>query len=164
MRWQVYDLGALTATELRMAVRRSIAQSLGAQYPPCRELPTEFRELLERLDVAESGPNDIGWLQARRRLSQLGLQTVLLKTERPAIDSRFTRRSDPGCLRNLDPHQLPTRCGQKTRGPSVQTRRRLSHLHCAAAKDRPSVDRSKWFGFSLRGRRSLFPAGLPPRA
>ena len=29
MRWQVYDLGALTATELRMAVRRSIAQSLG---------------------------------------------------------------------------------------------------------------------------------------
>ena len=86
MRWQVYDLGALTTIESgRMAVRRSIAQSLGTQYPPCRELPTEFRELLERLDVAESGPNDIG-LQARRRLSQLGLQTVLLKTERPAID------------------------------------------------------------------------------
>ena len=56
VRWQVYDLGALTAIKLRMAVRRSIAQSLGTQYPPCRELPTEFRELLERLDVAESGP------------------------------------------------------------------------------------------------------------
>ena len=56
MRWQVYDLGALTAIESRMAVWRSIAQSLGTQYPPCRELPTEFRELLERLDVAESGP------------------------------------------------------------------------------------------------------------
>ena len=52
MRWQAYDLGALTAIESRMAVRRSIAQSLGTQYPPCRELPTEFRELLERLDVA----------------------------------------------------------------------------------------------------------------
>ena len=38
-----------------MAVRRSIAKSLGTQYPPCRELPTEVRELLERLDVAESG-------------------------------------------------------------------------------------------------------------
>ena len=50
VRWQVYDLRALTAIGARMALRRSIAQSLRTQYPPCRELPTEFRELLERLD------------------------------------------------------------------------------------------------------------------
>ena len=146
-----------------MAVRRSIAQSLGAQYPPCRELPTEFRELLERLDVAESGPNDIG-LQARRRLSQLGLQTVLLKTERRRLTQGSRGVRIPAACVTWTPTNSQPGAGRKLGGRRCRTRRQLSHLHCAAAKDRPSVDRSKWFGFSLRGRRSLFPAGLPPRA
>ena len=53
---EVYDLRALTAIEVGVAVRLTITESLATEYPPCKETPTEFRELLERLDVAESGP------------------------------------------------------------------------------------------------------------
>jgi hypothetical protein len=36
---EVYDVGALTAVESGMAIRRTITQCLATQYPPCEGNP-----------------------------------------------------------------------------------------------------------------------------
>ena len=44
---ELHDLA--DAAKVKAVVRRSIAQSLAAHFPPAEELPPELRKLLERL-------------------------------------------------------------------------------------------------------------------